>query len=237
MKGKWGYAFLGLAFVSAVAVAPVEAQQGRGFRGQGLRGQGGPNMGHSVALALENQEALGLTGDQVAELQELKAVMDGDVANLTAEIKALREQVRAGEVARDEGARQLQALTGELQTASAPLRGRVQEILTVDQHRKLQPLAWQDRPGAGQARAGVGRIGVGARNPMAGRGLRRSPAGARGAFGPRPGIGRGGRALGPGMGQGMRGYRFDGAARPGPWFRRGGIGSNPPGGQGGVGTS
>ncbi len=159
MCGKWRYAGGALVVALGVAVMPVQAQRGQGFRGQGFGGQGGPNFGHSLELALDHQEKLGLTEDQVAQLQGLKATIDGDVAGLGEEMKGLRESIRAGEVERDEGVRQMEALRGELITASAPLRGRVQEILTVEQHNQLQPLAQRSRLGGGRAGPfqGVGR--------------------------------------------------------------------------------
>ena len=115
---------------------------------------------------MENQEELELNEDQVAQLQELKRVLDEDVAGLAEEMKLLREQIRGGEVDRDEGIRQMDALRGELITASAPLRGRVQEILTVDQHTRLQPMVRQGRPGVG--RGGAPRWRPGSRLPAEG---------------------------------------------------------------------
>ncbi len=157
---------------------PLQAQRGQGFRGRGVGGQGGPNLGHSLELALDHQEQLDLTEDQVAQLQGLKATIDGDVAGLGEEMKALRESIRAGEVEREEGVRQMEALRGELITASAPLRGRVQEILTVKQHNQLQPVVQRSRPGGGRAGtfqgAGRGRAFQGGGHPsVKGRGMDR----------------------------------------------------------------
>jgi len=159
MCGKWKYAGGALVVALGVAVMPLQAQRGQGFRGQGVGGQGGPNIGHSLELALDHQEQLELTEDQVAQLLGLKAIIDEDVAGLGEEMKALRESIRTGEVEREEGVRQMEALRGELITASAPLRGRVQEILTVKQHNQLQPLAQRSRPGGGRVGTlqGVGR--------------------------------------------------------------------------------
>jgi len=152
-----GGMILGLILAVALGAAPLQAQRGAGFRGQG----GGPHAGQSLDILIENQEDLGLTGDQLARIQEVKAVMDAEVAPLADEIKALREQIRTGEVDRNEGFRQLQALQGQLMTASAPLRGRVQEILTVEQHKRLLATVQQTRPGRGQGSAFQGRGGRG----------------------------------------------------------------------------
>jgi hypothetical protein len=185
-------------------------------------------MGQSLNLALEHQEELGLNQDQVAQLQELKAVLDEDVAGLVEEVKVLREQIRAGEVDRDEGFRRVEALRGELITASAPLRGRVQEILTVEQHSKLQPLVWQGRSGLGRgAAARGGRVGVvrgrgalGGRG-MAGRmGVRMQPGGIRGARAPRQGVGLQGWVPGVGFRRAPAGFWLHESLRPIPRIRR-----------------
>jgi len=223
MCGKWRYVGSALVVALGVAVLPLHAQRGQGTPGQGLRGRGGPNMGYSLELALENEGELGLTQDQVAELQELKAIIDGDVAGLAEEMEALRASIQSGEVERDEGFRQLTALRGELITASAPLRGRIQEVLTVEQHYRLQPLVWQSRADVGRAgvgRVGVGRAGVGrggASMPGIGRNGAPQGRGAPSAQGRGFGLGRGGVGM-PGQLSGNRsgiGFRpgFNGQGR------------------------
>ena len=188
---------LAVAVAVGLAASPLQAQRGAGFRGQ----MAGPNMGLSLDILLENQENLDLTGDQLRELESLKATMDGQVAPLAEEMKVLREQIWAGEVDRGEGFRQLQALRGEFLTASAPLQGRVQEILTVEQHRLLQAEVWQVRPGMGRAGAAFqGRGGAfqgrgGAFQGRGGMGMTRGQLrGSRGGFVPRQGFNGQGRA-------------------------------------------
>lgn len=179
MFGKWRYAGGALILALGLAVVPVEAQRGPGMGGRALLGPGGPNFGSSLQVALEHQGELGLTQDQVAQLEELKAIIDEDVAGLVEEIKATREGIRNGDIARDEGFREMEALRGKLITASAPLRGRVQEILTVEQHNELRPLVRQTRLGVGRGQA---------------RGMAGQPRGMLGGAGPRmrfPGQGRG----------------------------------------------
>ncbi len=208
MRGEWRWIGSALLVGLFVAVMPLEAQRGLGRRGLEAQRPQGPNMGRSVELALEHQEALGLEQSQVAQLQELQNVMNGEVAGLVEEMKALQESIRGGEVDRDDGMRQMDALRGELITASAPLRGRVQEILTVEQHNKLQPLVRKGRPlgvgnpafrGTGGASARGGMIGMGVlgqgRGIRGGQGLRarrpgmsasrfmRHPRGSRGGWG------------------------------------------------------
>ena len=119
MTGKWRYFGTAMAVALSVAVVPVQGQRGQGARGPGARGAGGPFFGQSVDVALENQEALGLDQEQVQELTGLKGVLDGEVATLVGEIKALQ--------------------------------GRIQEVLTVEQHNKLQPLVREGRTAFGRS--------------------------------------------------------------------------------------
>lgn len=186
MFGKWTYAGGAIVVALGVAVMPLQAQRGLGMGGQGLRGPAGPNMGRSLELALEHQDELELTQGQAAQLQELKTIIDGDVAGLLGEMGELRESIRAGETDRDEGWRQMEALRGELVTASAPLRGRVQEILTVEQHNKLQPLVLQGRPGGGRAGALQGRGAASFRGGRGGMGMPGYFRGSRGGVGLHP---------------------------------------------------
>lgn len=186
MKRKSGGLVVALTLAVAVGVSPIEGQRGAGFGGRG----GGPYAGRSLDVIIENQEALGLTGDQLAQIQQLKGVMDSEVAPLADEIRALRTRIRAGELERNDGLRELQALQGQMTTAAAPLRGRVQEILTVEQHRQLQATVWQTRPGRGRGGAVGGRGGWG----MA----RGQVRGSRGGFGPRQGFN--GQGRGPASG-------------------------------------
>ena len=211
MFGKWRYSGGALVVALAMAVMPLQAQRGQGFRGQGFRGPQGPNMGYSLELALEHQDELELTQDQVARLLEVKALIDGDVGGLVEEMNELRENIRAGEVEWDEGGRQIQALRGELITASAPLRGRAQEILTVEQHNKLQPLVRQDRLGGGRMGALQGRgmtsfQGRGAAS-FQGRGAASFQGRGAASFQGRGGASLRGRGAGMGMPGQLRGSR------------------------------
>jgi len=186
MRMKREILTLGMAAAVALGAAPLQAQRSGGFGGRAA----GPWAGRSLDVVMENQEALELSQEQLGQVQELKAVMEADVLPLAEEIKALRDQVRAGDVDREEGYREMQALRGELMTASAPLRGRLQEILTVDQHRKLQQIIRQDRPGQGRSGAFQGRRG--------GRMPRGQMRGGRGGFGTRQGFD--GQGRGPAFG-------------------------------------
>jgi hypothetical protein len=202
MKRMSGGLVVALTLAVTVGVSPVEGQRGAGFGGRG----GGPYAGRSLDVIIEHQASLGLTGDQLAQIQELKRVMDSEVAPLAEEIRALRTRIQAGEMEWNEGLRELQVLQGQMTTAAAPLRGRAQEILTVEQHRQLQATVWQTRPGQGRGGVFWGRGGSG----MA----RGQVRGSRGGFGPRQGFngqGRGPafgfRTIPPGVPSRIRGFR------------------------------
>jgi len=228
MRGHWRY--LGGALIIALGAfaGQVEAQRGFGGRGGGFQDPAGPNLGNSVRVAIEHQEDLGLSGEQVAQLQEMESVLESEIAGLVEEMNTLREGIRSGDLDREEGFRQMDALRGELITASAPLKGRVQEILTVDQHRKLQPIVWEGRPGLGRAGAALGGQGVGvtprAGGAFQGRGFQpraqMAPRGMRGGVAVRP--------MARGQGLGVRSSR---APRTPAYYRRG-IGGDPAGQQG-----
>lgn len=158
---------------------------------------GGPFVGQAVEKALENQQKLGLTRDQVSQLQELKRILDTQVTPLAEEMKTLREKIRSGQVERNEGLREMQALAGRLMEAAAPLRGRMPEILTEAQHRQLREILRAERP------AGRGGLGLGPRMMRwgwGGRGGAWGPA-FRGGFGWQ---GRWGAAIGGGPWAGRR---------------------------------
>lgn len=239
MRGHWRYFGGALIIALGVAAGPLEAQRGFGGRGRGFQDPAGPNLGNSVAVAIEKQEELGLSAEQVAQLQDMKTVIDSEIAGLVEEMNTLRDGLRSGDLDREEGFRQMDALRGELITASAPLRGRVQEVLTVDQHNKLQPIVWEGRPGLGRGGAVSGGRGAGV-NPRAGGafqgrrvqpGFQGSPWGLRGGVAARPmARGQAQAPLARGQGRGLRSSR---ALRTPTYFRRG-MGGDPLGKQGEV---
>lgn len=131
----------------------------RGLGGGGLRVYGvGPRLGENIQLALQNQDRLGLSADQVQQLQDLQVGIQEEVLPLQQEIDALRSRIGLGDVAYAQGVGQLQSLMAEYQTAADPYRTRVVNILTPAQHTALQQMMYQTRPswGRGYGRASVG---------------------------------------------------------------------------------
>lgn len=143
----------GLIMLLALAVSGggqiLSAQQGQGGRGLGLFGIG-PRLGENVALALEFQDQLGLSQDQVASLQVLQNGIREDLEPLEAEVNGLRAGILAGEVNSGEGLATLQGLVTEYQAVAAPYRTQVDAILTPAQHQTLQGIMWENRPVQGQ---------------------------------------------------------------------------------------
>ncbi len=156
----------------------------RGLRGGGLGLHGlGPRLGGNVELALEHQEGLSLTAQQIASLQEMRTGIQQNVAPLEVEITNLRTLIMEDEVDREEGLTRLRQLLEQYRTAADPYRSGVTTILTVDQHRRLQAQVQSDRGAEGRllGRAGGGR-GVGRGSARgAGRGAGRGIA-RRGRF-------------------------------------------------------
>ncbi len=189
MMGTMRVTGAALVVATALIPGPVHAQRGGGFRGGG-----GPNMGKSLEVVLEKQEELGLNQDQITQFQELKGILNTDVAPVIDEMAGVRKMIQDGEIDRDEGLRQMEALRGLMITKAAPVQGRVQQILTVEQHRALQSAVRQGRPGAvtgavtGAFRGGGGQI----RGAMRGRGVGQAQSprigGRGGARGGNPGV-------------------------------------------------
>ncbi len=168
----------------------------RGLRGGGLGLHGlGPRLGGNVELALEHQEELSLTAQQIASLQEMQTGIQQSVAPLEVEITNLRTQIMEDEVDREEGLTRLRELLEQYRTAAEPYRSGMTTILTVDQHRRLQAQVQSDRRSEGRL---LGRAGVGFGE---GRGIARGTG---------RGVGRGvTRGDARGMGRGVaRGGRF-----------------------------
>ena len=209
---RWSLA-IALAFVVSFGGSVLSAQEGQARAGLGLYGFG-PRLGENLDLALELQEELGLSAEQVGSLKNLRAGVSKDVDPLAVEITGLRTMIMAGEVDRVEGLTRIQELLAAYEVVAAPYRTEVETVLTPTQHGILQSVMWEIRPGFGQGQGafgqGQGSIGLGL--PRAsGLGLNRGVGLAASGYpgrGVALGLGRsGGRGLGRGVGRG-RGHRW-----------------------------
>ena len=197
------------------------AQQGLAGGGLGLNGVG-PRLGENVALALELQNELGLSGDQVQTLQNLKGGIANEVEPVEAEINALRAMIQGGSTPARDGLLRLQALYEEYQIVAEPYRTQIDAVLTPQQHEALQGIMWESRPYGG---LGLGRAGT--TTPMGSALGAGQPLGLRGGVGlgrgARVGIGQGaglraGRGIGRGYGRGMGVGRARGGGRGLRWW-------------------
>jgi hypothetical protein len=116
-----------LAVILLLAVAggaeSLTAQRALGGGGLGLRGLG-PRLGENVDMALQHQDQLGLSAEQVAALQEIRAGIQRDVEPLQGLMDDLRGGILRGEVAGPQGWNQLQELWAEYDVAAEPLPHR-----------------------------------------------------------------------------------------------------------------
>jgi hypothetical protein len=197
--------FLAVALAVAGGGDQLTAQRGRGGGGLGIYGFG-PRLGENIQLALDNQDHLGLSGEQVASLQDLLSGIQDELGPLQAGIDDLRYRIIGGEVERVDGIESLQALLEDYESAAAPFRTEVTRILTADQHMELQNIMWATRPGPGTGWGAGPDLTVGTAP-----GLGPAPASA---YGPGLGLGRGyyggrgpGRGAGLGRGAGVRAGR------------------------------
>lgn len=179
----------------------LSAQRALGGGGLGLRGLG-PRLGENLDMVLQHQSQLGLSAEQLAALQKIRAGIQRDVEPLGALMDDLRGGILRGEVAGSQGWNQLQELWAEYDIVAEPYRTEVASVLSASQHQTLQQLMFATRTPAGWGRGweSVAAPGVGW---GAGRGA--LGMGGRGAgWGAAPGVGWvGGRGAGWAPGRGF----------------------------------
>ncbi len=194
-----------IVLAMAGAANPASAQVGRRIFGVG------PRLGENIQLALQNQDRLGLSSDQVGRLQELQSGVERDVMPLETEIEAIRSSLQTGNVGYAEGQTRLQDLLVRYETAAEPYRAGVNEVLTPSQHDTLRLMMFDTRPypqmGYGWAGVGYGRAGVGYARPGVGYGYGYGYGYGRAGVGygrAARGMAWGGRGFGRGAGWGFR---------------------------------
>jgi len=182
---------------------PLSAQRAWESGGLGLYGLG-PRLGENITLALELESELGLSSDQVAALEDLALRVREEVSPLGNEIDALRSQILAGGITGAQGLLQLETLLNEYQAVADPYRAEVMQLLTPDQHRRLQIGMFETRTGPGRL-LGWGAMGT-TRGATPGVSTRLGLGFRAGAVGRGRGLGRSGRGYARGFVRGGRGY-------------------------------
>jgi Spy/CpxP family protein refolding chaperone len=200
-----------LATVMALSPVSVDAQRGpRGPRGlgPGMRGQG-------VEAIMRLRERLGLSEDQIQQLDQIRQESVQRRTAHRAEMEELRSRVMAGQME----AAELRQLAQERQEAAQGTREaqreRVEAVLTDDQKAELENLRSEARAFQRGRRSVI--RGRGVRGPRGGMGWGGPGMNGRG---PRPGM-RGRGRIGPdGQDPGAPGSEFDpaplGPGIPGP---------------------
>ncbi len=186
----------GVALMATVmTLAPLSADAQRGPRGPrgfapGVRGQG-------VEMIMRLRQRLGLSEEQIQQLDEIRQEAVQRRTARQAEMEELRSSVRAGQME----AAELRELVQQRQEAAEGIRAaereRVEAVLTEDQKAELENLRSQARAFQRGRQSVMG--GRGFRGPRDG--MRPGGPGMRGRA-PQRGI-RGGRMFGPRMQPGV----------------------------------
>lgn len=180
----------GVALMATVmTLAPLSAEAQRGPRGP--RGMGPGVRGPGVEMIMRLRERLGLSEDQIQQLDQIRQEAVQRRTAHQAEMEELRSSVRAGQTE----ATELRELVQQRQEAAQGIRDaereRVEAVLTEDQRTELENLRTQARAfqrgrqsvmprrGFRGPRGGMWQGGPG----MRGRALRRGMWGGR-MFGP-----------------------------------------------------
>jgi Spy/CpxP family protein refolding chaperone len=173
----------------------------------GARGMRGPRvmgLDTRVGQLMDHRYALGLDDEQMSQLEALRRDAHSQLAPLREEMQALRDGIQDGTVTASDARERGQALRERVQAADAPLRVRLENLLTPEQRVQLRGRALR----AGARSGAVNRPGmsVGRRGGLRGApGMRRRPGGQGGP------AGQGGPPMGPRRGGGSRNPGFQGS--------------------------
>jgi hypothetical protein len=167
---------IGAVCLTLAVSAPLAAQQGqRQSRGMGMQAERGSmqNRGQKSGPAqlLSLRETLELTDDQIGQLETLEEGFAEQREARRAQAQEMREQVRSGDVPRNDIREQAAARREAGQATSAAHKQMVEQVLTDEQSGKLTEM----RAANQQHRSG--------RAGMRGRGQRGQRQGVRGRQG------------------------------------------------------
>ena len=150
-----GRSMAGAVALLVLAAVPLSAQRGSRapMRGPAMeRGVPGAALDRQVEAALERREALGLDEAQVAELQRLRADLEGAMGPIRSELDQLRSETRDRSGDREEVRARMEAirdrhraLRARMDTVRAPLQARFEQAVPPLQRRDLRVAQRQDR--------------------------------------------------------------------------------------------
>lgn len=158
---------LGAVCLTLAVAAPLAAQQGQN-QGRGMRMQsgqhsmqGGQQRAQGPEKLLTLRKTLELTEDQVVQLETLQEGFAEQQKARRAQAQEMREQVRSGDVTRNEMREQATARRESGQQISAAHKQMIEQVLTEEQRGKLTEIRAAGRnQGSGQAgRRGQGQQG------------------------------------------------------------------------------
>ena len=183
-----------LLAVPAAAQRPGPGSPDGPGRARGRDVGGAPPLERSVGLALEGRDSLGLSGEQVQQLEALRTEIRDETTALRDQMRELREEALGDRGAVRERMAEFQERARELREGQ---RGRFDDILSQEQRDRLGELMRRSGPRRPDGRGRGGARGRGFR-PGAGP----DPGGTGGG---RPLLGAVGRRFGGG-GSEMRAY-------------------------------
>lgn len=217
MKGNRLLALVAFGLIGASM--PLDGQSRDGARRvtgeRAERSMRGVSPAATAEGALRLRERLELTDAQVTALEGIRDRSRSAAEALRTEMQAVREEIRGGDVTRNQIRERMTALSERQSEAVRPLRQEIDDVLTAEQEARLRQGAARARAGAAQrTRAGVGRNGRSARVGTRSQGTR-APRAARA-----PRAGRAGWQAAR-IGRSPILDRQRGIARPGAVVRRG----------------
>lgn len=183
MLGKKSGA-LALGAMLLIGLGDMAAQEPPAQRGPGMHRGGGPEM------VLSMRDQLGLTEEQIAELNELREQMVGIRTSHRSAMASLRSRLRAGEIDREEMRTSMEAIRSGGPQVHEEMQTRIASILDEEQLASFEEL----RQSRQAVRDGRGMRRGGGHGGMGGPGMHGDGPGGMGPDATRPG----GRGLGAG---------------------------------------
>jgi len=173
-----GHRILTLAVLGLIGTTlPLDAQARAGARGPQGTQMERPTRSVEPTLiavsALRLRDRLELTEAQIESLEAIRDQSRAVAGELRDEMQSVRDEIRGGDVTRNEIRARMEALGERREEASAPLRQQLDDVLTAEQQARLR-----------QVMVRQAAVRQGARGAQPARGAQRARAGRGGTGGP-----------------------------------------------------